>query len=344
MPDHTCPHLSPVGGWCRLKNNFKCPASVGRVGCPFPQMPNLNDRAQDRVERMARVAPPVPRHPNVVETTQIQLEGMTHPAPRALPDLEAMRMQILEREMFERAEAFKQLIEPFQADQIQWRIESRTRDGRRTLVKPFVTAQRIIERLDAMIGPSNWSDTYTPLVSADATQPGRVACRLTILGVTKEAVSAPLETSAAYLDALCKAAAKFGIGRSLERVIGAWVDWDDEYQRPLETPVLPEWAAIQPPLETIPSNDVLNRTGNRTGNRTVMPLPSQAIAETRAHDKLIADLIRAVRELPGGESELRKLMRRRQRWQAATGDDKRALYSELRRAYRQLSSTSIKAA
>ncbi len=337
MPDHTCPHLSPVGGWCRLKNNFKCPASVGRIGCPFPKVPNLNDRAQDRVERMARTAP---LQPNAVETTHIQFEAPTHQAPRVLPDLEAMRMQILEREMFERAEAFKKLTEPFRADQIQWRVDSRTRDGRRALVKPFVTAQRIIERLDAMIGTSNWSDTYTPLVSADAAQPGRVACRLTILGVTKEAVSAPLETSAAYLDALCKAAAKFGIGRSLERVIGAWVDWDDEHQRPLEMPVLPEWAATQPPLETIPLDAVLNRVGNRT----VMPLPSQTIAEAKAHDKLIADLIRAVRELPGGESELRKLMRRRQRWQATTGDDKRALYSELRRAYRQLSTSSIKAA
>jgi hypothetical protein len=331
MPDHTCPHLSPVGGWCRLKNNFKCPASAGRVGCPFPVMPNLNDRAQDRVERLTRSVPPAPR---VVETTQIQLQGVNHTAPRALPDLEAMRMQVLEREMFERAEAFKKLTEPFVANEIQWRIESRSRDGRRALVKPFVTAQRIIERLDAMIGTSNWSDTYTPLVSADASQPGRVACRLTILGVTKEAVSAPLETSAAYLDALCKAAAKFGIGRSLERVIGAWVDWDDENQRPLETPVLPEWAAAQTPLELMPSS----------GKPTVIPLPSQAIAEAKAHDKLIADLIRAVRELPGGEGELRKLMRRRQRWQAATGDDKRALYSELRRAYRQLSSTSVRAA
>jgi hypothetical protein len=337
MPDHTCPHLSPVGGWCRLKNNFKCPASAGRVGCPFPVMPNLNDRAQDRVERLTRSVPPAPR---VVETTQIQLQGVSHTAPRALPDLEAMRMQVLEREMFERAEAFKKLTEPFVATEIQWRIESRSRDGRRALVKPFITAQRIIERLDAMIGTSNWSDTYTPLVSADATQPGRVACRLTILGVTKEAVSAPLETSAAYLDALCKAAAKFGIGRSLERIIGAWVDWDDEHQRPLETPVLPEWAASQPPLEMLSPLELIPSGAKPT----VLPLPSQAIAEAKAHDKLIADLIRAVRELPGGESELRKLMRRRQRWQAATGDDKRALYSELRRAYRQLSSASVRAA
>ena len=73
-------------------------------------------------------------------------------------------------------------------------------------------------------------------------------------------------------------------------------------------------------------------------------LPSQQVAEARAGEKLITDLIRAVRQLPGGEIELRRLMRRRNRWHTSTDTDKRALYSELRKAYRQLSGGAMQSA
>ena len=35
MPDPTCPHLTPVGNWCRQSTNLKCTASNDRCGCPF---------------------------------------------------------------------------------------------------------------------------------------------------------------------------------------------------------------------------------------------------------------------------------------------------------------------
>jgi hypothetical protein len=39
MPDQTCAHLSPIGGWCRLKANFKCTASDDTgTGCPWPAL------------------------------------------------------------------------------------------------------------------------------------------------------------------------------------------------------------------------------------------------------------------------------------------------------------------
>ena len=299
MPDHTCAHLSPVGGWCRLKNNFKCPASAGRVGCPFPKIPSLNDRAEDRRERIAKA---------------VTLEVVEVHAPTVLPSpLEAARIQHLEREMLERQAVFEQLTHAFGQEKIQWRIESRSRDGRRALVRPVLSAKTVTERLDKVVGTAGWSDFYTNLPGS------RVACRLTILGVTKEAISAALEPELAYPDALVRAAAKFGIGRSLERIVGTWVDWDDNQAQPLEPPVLPDWAvaAPQPQVIQIP--------------------PSQQLAHAKAGEKLITDLIRAVRELPGGEAELRRLMRRRNRWHTTSETDKRALYSELRKAYRQLS-------
>ncbi len=305
MPDQTCAHLSPIGNWCRLKNNFKCPAQAGRVGCPFPKIPSLNDRAEDRRERIAKAA---------------SLETIEVSAPVLQPTvLETARIQHLEHEMFERKNAFEQLTALFPPSAIEWRLESRSRDQRRALVRPVLSAKTVSERLDAVVSTAGWSDLYTALPGS------RVACRLTVLGVTKEAISAALEPELAYADALVRAAAKFGLGRALERIVGTWVDWDDNRSQPLEPPVLPDWAVAIP------------------APAMVQIVPSQQVAETRTNEKLITDLIRAVRELPGGEIELRRLMRRRNRWHASTDTDKRALYGELRKAYRQLSSGSVAA-
>lgn len=303
MPDQTCPHLSPVGAWCRLKNNFKCPAQAGRVGCPFPKIPSLTDRAEDRRERIAKAVS--------LETIEVSAPPVLH------SPLENARMQHLEREMLSRQAAFEKLTESLMADQIQWRLESRSRDQRRALVRPVLSAKTVTERLDSVVSTAGWSDSYTSLPGS------RVACRLVVLGVTKEAISAALEPEPAYNDALVKAAAKFGVGRALERIVGTWVDWDEIQQRPLEPPVLPDWAVAAPTPQI------------------VQLVPSQDLSKTRAEEKLITDLIKAVRELPGGEAELRRLMRRRNRWHATSSDtDKRALYSELRKAYRQLASSS----
>ncbi len=299
MPDQTCAHLSPIGNWCRLKNNFKCPAQAGRIGCPFPKIPSLNDRAEDRRDRLAKA---------------IALETIEVSAPSIIPNpLEQVRILHLEREMLERQAAFERLTELFLQELIEWRLESRSRDQRRALVRPVLSAKTVTDRLETVVGTANWSDFYTNLPGS------RVACRLTVLGVTKEAISAALEPELAYNDALVRAAAKFGVGRALERIVGTWVDWDDNRSQPLEPPVLPDWAVATP------------------APQIVQILPSQQVAEARAGEKLITDLIRAVRQLPGGEIELRRLMRRRNRWHTSTDTDKRALYSELRKAYRQLS-------
>jgi hypothetical protein len=303
MPDPTCPHLSPIGGWCRLKNNFKCPATAGRVGCPFPKIPSLTDRAEDRRERIAKAA---------LETIEVVAKNPDPLNAAQHSPLEVARMQHLEREMLERQTAFERLTEAFGSQHIVWKLETRSRDQRRALVRPVLAQKTVTERLDKVVGTAGWSDVYSVLPGS------RVACRLTVLGVTKEAISAPLETEAAYSDAFVKAAAKFGVGKSLERIVGTWVDWDEQNERPLESPVLPDWAVAAPQVVQVAT------------------APSQQLAQSKQADKLITDLIKAVRELPGGESELRRLMRRRNRWHAGSDTDRRALYSDLRKAYRQL--------
>lgn len=84
----------------------------------------------------------------------------------------------------------------------------------------YITARDVMDRLDAVVGPSNWSSVYRRV----DVETGAVECRLTIYGVTKADVGYPnnpesdQETEklkAAYSDALKRAAVQWGVGRFL---------------------------------------------------------------------------------------------------------------------------------
>ncbi len=332
MPDHTCPHLSPVGDWCRLKTNFKCPASAGRNGCPFPRIPDLNRRASERLEL-------------------IEIPLSAAPSPQHLSQLET--------QFSVRARAFDELVKPFAMNEIEWQVVGLSRDQRRAFLKPTVTTRSVIDRLDHAIGSNHWSERYTTLPS------GQISCRLTVMGIDKEAVSTrnehPTESRAESLRA---AATKFGIGRSLERVAPVWVDWDAQTELPLETPVLPAWAIAEVALapsrslepRSVESRSLESRSLESRGSesRSTAParVPSVAVSEQhrqrgeqRNQEQLIQQMIRAVRELPGGENALRRILRRYNR-ASAPGEptDRRGLYADLRRTYRELSGQVLEAA
>ena len=308
MPDHTCPHLSPVGDWCRLKTNFKCPATAGRTGCPFPRIPDLNRRASERLEL---IDIPLSTAPNPQHSSQ------------------------LETQFNARARAFDELVKPFAMFEIEWQVVGLSRDQRRAFLKPTVTTRSVIDRLDHAIGSNHWSERYTALPS------GQISCRLTVLGIDKEAVSARSEhVSESRAESLRAAATKFGIGRSLERVAPVWVDWDEDTELPLETPVLPAWAIAEGSLE--PTRRLLEPT---RGPSVAISEQHRQNREQRNQEQLIQEMIRAVRELPGGENALRRILRRYNR-AAAPGQptDRRGLYADLRRTYRELSGQILEAA
>jgi hypothetical protein len=322
MPDHTCPHLSPVGDWCRLKTNFKCPASAGRNGCPFPRIPDLNRRASERLEL-------------------VDISLRTAPNP-------PQSMQ-LETQFSVRARAFDELVKPFTMAEIEWQVVGLSRDQRRAFLKPTVSTRSVIDRLDHAVGASHWSERYTTLPS------GQISCRLTIMGIDKEAVSVRSEhVSENRSESLRAAATKFGVGRSLERVAPVWVDWDAQTELPLETPVLPAWAIAEVALT--PSRSLEPRSSEPRNTQRVSSAPTRAPSvaiseqhrqrgEQRNQEQLIQEMIRAVRELPGGESALRRILRRYNR-AAAPGQptDRRGLYADLRRTYRELSGQVLEAA
>ncbi len=310
MPDTTCPHLSPVGGWCRLQTNFKCPAKPGRVGCPFPDVGSLSQRISERDDTKERLS-------------------------------------------MEQTKVFAELAKPFPASEVQWKVQAVSKDKRRALVLAYLDARAVMDRLDAVVGPTGWSDSYD-VFPADASidhQTVQAKCRLTILGISKEDVGegsmqgeqSSSSVKAAVSDALKRAAVKFGIGRYLYRLESVWVDYDDAKRRPLETPTLPDWAVaeetpapvrlpahLEPAAtanESRPAQNSNASASSTSPNVSRMPAPSG--------DNVLADLIRQLRELPGGENALRRIVGRND-WSGRSPEEKRKLYSDLRRVYREI--------
>ncbi|RDI96561.1 DNA repair protein Rad52 [Meiothermus sp. QL-1] len=124
-------------------------------------------------------------------------------------------------------EVWAMLCEPFAEEALGWRIEGFSRDRKRALVARCATVEAVLERLDEVVGPQGWQDSYELLPSKER---HAVKCRLTILGVSKEALGEGETLQAAFADALRQAAAKFGIGRvPAER---RWVELDPESGQP----------------------------------------------------------------------------------------------------------------
>ena len=237
-----------------------------------------------------------------------------------------------ERTMNEQNHVFAELAKPFKPSDLQWRVEAVSEDRKRALVRAHLDSRAIMDRLDSLVGPGGWQDAY----DLD-NERAQAKCRLTILGVAKEDVGEarpatpdsdrPASIKAAVADALKRAAVKFGIGRYLTRLEPTWVDYDPERRRPLELPALPEWAVPEDaPDAAFPPEEELPR---------MRPTP-RPIRPASSGDSVLSDLLRELRELPGGESAIRRVVGRGD-WSSRPIEEKRRMYGELRRAYRELS-------
>jgi hypothetical protein len=117
--------------------------------------------------------------------------------------------------MTQHLELFAALAAPFEPDEIKVRSQA----GRSL---PYITARTIMNRLDDVLGPSNWWDDYQPLEHS-------VICRLTVRlpdGTTLTKCDAGGyagmadpgdDDKSGFADAFKRAAVKFGVGRYLYR-------------------------------------------------------------------------------------------------------------------------------
>lgn len=54
----------------------------------------------------------------------------------------------------------ERLSAPFYADEVEWKIQSKTKDKQRALVVPYIKARALQQRLDDALGIENWTDQY----------------------------------------------------------------------------------------------------------------------------------------------------------------------------------------
>jgi hypothetical protein len=142
-----------------------------------------------------------------------------------------------------------QLAAPFHSYYVGWKAQATNRDKTRALAVAYIDARTVMDRLDQIVGPGNWSDTYRLISAGDGEF--AIECTLTLFGVPKSDVGTADEdddgsqaslSKSAYSDALKRAAVKWGIGRYLYRLSKQWVDYDAARKRLTETPDLPAWA------------------------------------------------------------------------------------------------------
>ncbi|AQQ55329.1 Rad52/Rad22 family DNA repair protein [Planococcus lenghuensis] len=121
---------------------------------------------------------------------------------------------------------------PFQPSEIEWRVQSATRNqnGVRLLVVPYITARGIMDRLDAILG-AQWTSTFQQMKIAGKEGFG---CSLSIkigdewITRTDGAEVSDIESiKGGHSNALKRAAVQWGVGRYLYDLPKFWVPLKD---------------------------------------------------------------------------------------------------------------------
>src|SRR5260221_12559938 len=123
---------------------------------------------------------------------------------------------------------------PFDPADVDWRPQGNPKAGENCQVVCYITARAVMDRLDEVVGASNWAFAYEPLVIANG-QVQIAKGRLTLHGVSKEDVGEASSfdpSKGCVSDALKRCAVLWGIGRYLYNVPSAWVTMDAQKRIP----------------------------------------------------------------------------------------------------------------
>ena len=86
----------------------------------------------------------------------------------------------------------KQLAAPFHSYYVGWKAQATNRDKTRALAVAYIDARTVMDRLDQVVGPGNWSDTYRLVSAGDGEF--AVECTLSLFGVPKAYTRPPNES------------------------------------------------------------------------------------------------------------------------------------------------------
>ena len=132
------------------------------------------------------------------------------------------------------------LAEPFPHSDVHWRVGGTNKKAfengdaaeRKGLPVAYIDARNVMQRLDDVVGPAGWRDSYQETSK-------RLLCKIEILidsewiGKTDGAGDTDIEGQKGGIsDAFKRAAVKWGIGRYLYGNKTEWVDLSDRWQLP----------------------------------------------------------------------------------------------------------------
>lgn len=118
---------------------------------------------------------------------------------------------------------FDRLAAEFPRSAISWRAQSITKDGDKAMALAYIDARDVMDRLDEVVGPENWSDSYD-------VHPNVTICTIAIrtaegwVSKADGAGDTDVEAEKGRIsDALKRAAVRWGIGRYLYAMSSPWV-------------------------------------------------------------------------------------------------------------------------
>jgi hypothetical protein len=137
---------------------------------------------------------------------------------------------------------------PFPAEALEWRVGVTNKEKTKGIALAYVTNRAIMDRLDEVVGPTNWQNEFLPWKN------GQI-CAISIFDaeqgrwVTKQdgADDTDIESTKGGLSgAMKRAAAQWGIGRYLYKLPTQWVDIKAQGRSYVlsEIPSLPKWATL----------------------------------------------------------------------------------------------------
>lgn len=155
-------------------------------------------------------------------------------------------------------EMLEELKKPFKKEEVLWRLSRKNKDKTKGAVLAYIDTRAIMQRLDEVVGGSNWSIKYTPVdmgtITID-TYNGKknnhvkgFLAELTIFFPDGTSVSKTDGSNCTDVEcfkgglssAFKRVASTYGIGRYLYKLPPTWVDIDNWGN--FTPPAIPSWA------------------------------------------------------------------------------------------------------
>jgi hypothetical protein len=166
---------------------------------------------------------------------------------------------------------------PFYSSQVNWKVQSTTKDKKKGMMVSYSDARAIMDRLDQVVGFENWRDEYTTIADKG------ILCILYIhigdewIGKSDGAAFTDVEsTKGGITDAFKRAASRWGIGRYHYGIPSVWIELD-EFKRPTRTNA-EIWALAfrgqEIPVQFLPEDDPLRKATRESKSKTVSPKPA----------------------------------------------------------------------